>query len=583
MTALPPNLAKWGSPLSELAPELALALGPWLERLWLAIGPIPRPSALGEGQPDGFDGLLRRGSYERLLLTEWLLAGELPEEFDRRAVSGEHTFLAPRRVQQAGGRRVVALFNSGPRQLGTPRLAHLALMIVLARRAQEAAAEFAWSCVDGETLAVSEGGKKEVQRLLTQAAAFEPDEAKQAHWDRELGERHASEERWVIGAPGMRIAGAHHVDVLDVLEPGGRKLEVRVKPLDQARRGLELELPGDADCVRLLRNPFPEARAAPSAKTTPIGKDSGICFSADGRRLFAWRSKSEIVGFHVPASKSDAVGALRRFVVPDGTELIAVGMARKRGLAATLCGREVTIWNIDRRGEAGSHITRFMIGSNEWETPATAREGMRVPQLFWHWQYGYLIDAEGTLFCFSADGKFEPLDFGVSAHAARDGTLRYVTNERKFSSVSRDGKGKFDVSMVGAVPGEGTLEAHHGSSERGAGFGSFAARITAGEWAVYSALLSGEERLFPPAEAEVVGTALSKGRPGLLILEPDRRTVSFVGRHDAYSLPAAPEDVRSVSVCTARPLICCETADELLVYNLAQRELLLHIPVDRVS
>ncbi len=43
--------------------------------------------------PDGYDGIGRRGSYDRLLASEWLIHDELPDEFLRRVVSGEHAFL----------------------------------------------------------------------------------------------------------------------------------------------------------------------------------------------------------------------------------------------------------------------------------------------------------------------------------------------------------------------------------------------------------------------------------------------------------------------------------------------------------
>ena len=46
----------------------------------------------GDGEPDGYDGIASRGIYERLVTSEWLLADEEPDEFDRRAAMGEHTF-----------------------------------------------------------------------------------------------------------------------------------------------------------------------------------------------------------------------------------------------------------------------------------------------------------------------------------------------------------------------------------------------------------------------------------------------------------------------------------------------------------
>src|ERR1044072_224038 len=74
MTQLPPPLAPWASLLDLFPHELAVALGPWVQRLDRAIGPMRVPHGAGQGEPDGYDGLTRRGLYERLLVSEWLLA-----------------------------------------------------------------------------------------------------------------------------------------------------------------------------------------------------------------------------------------------------------------------------------------------------------------------------------------------------------------------------------------------------------------------------------------------------------------------------------------------------------------------------
>ena len=70
-----------------------MILGPWLQRLSLAMGPLRAERHLGSGNPDGVGGLSRRGTYERLLVSEWLFADELPDEFARRAAMQEHLFL----------------------------------------------------------------------------------------------------------------------------------------------------------------------------------------------------------------------------------------------------------------------------------------------------------------------------------------------------------------------------------------------------------------------------------------------------------------------------------------------------------
>jgi hypothetical protein len=82
---LPAELREWAKQLVLLEPELSLALGSMVRRLSAAIGSASGTPLDGEEEADGFSGLATRGPYERLLPSEWLLAEELPHEFQRRA------------------------------------------------------------------------------------------------------------------------------------------------------------------------------------------------------------------------------------------------------------------------------------------------------------------------------------------------------------------------------------------------------------------------------------------------------------------------------------------------------------------
>jgi hypothetical protein len=142
MTALPAALSPWSKQLSIFPPELSLAIGPLVQRIAAAIDPLHVEDLPGADDPDGFDGLTNRGSYDRLIVSDWLLADELPEEFERRAAMREHLFLKTARRERAHGLGSIVLFDCGPDQLGSPRLAHLALLIVLLRRAERARGNF---------------------------------------------------------------------------------------------------------------------------------------------------------------------------------------------------------------------------------------------------------------------------------------------------------------------------------------------------------------------------------------------------------------------------------------------------------
>src|SRR5262249_12855761 len=93
VTRLPPALAPWIAELASLTPEMSAIVGGWLGRLEQGLGTLFRRGLAASGEPTGYDGLSRRGVYERLLVSEWLLADEAPDEFVRRAVANEHLFV----------------------------------------------------------------------------------------------------------------------------------------------------------------------------------------------------------------------------------------------------------------------------------------------------------------------------------------------------------------------------------------------------------------------------------------------------------------------------------------------------------
>ena len=74
MIELPAALAPWAAELSLLSSDLALLLAPWVGRLALALGPMSEIRTSRSAEPDGYGGLSRRGSYERLITAEWALA-----------------------------------------------------------------------------------------------------------------------------------------------------------------------------------------------------------------------------------------------------------------------------------------------------------------------------------------------------------------------------------------------------------------------------------------------------------------------------------------------------------------------------
>jgi hypothetical protein len=234
MITLPRQLQAWQQQLSLFPQDMALVIGELAARVALVLGAREEvPTA--QGTPDGIGGLSRRGTYDRLLATEWLIQQEVPEEFMRRVVSGEHTFLERAYSQDSAIRNSLVLFDSGPEQLGAPRVVQIAVLIALAQRAQAVGARFRWGVLQDPAAAshdsLTQANIREFLRLrstdLVSQADFE-------RWSYELGAEPLSE-LWLVGAQSLAEEAlnrkANRVEIEEELEIGeGTKVSVGCYP-----------------------------------------------------------------------------------------------------------------------------------------------------------------------------------------------------------------------------------------------------------------------------------------------------------------------------------------------------------------
>ena len=244
-----------------------------VQRLAGAIQPLHLDDIAGADDPDGFDGLLNRGSYDRLISSDWLLADEVPEEFNRRAAMHEHLFLKIARREPAHGIGSLALFDSGPDQIGSPRLAHLAVLVVLLRRAELARANFAWGILQNPEMALLNGSSESEIVELLRARSYMATTANHVEaWLHRTVELNSPEEIWLVGGRELeRIPTTPLVSrilVEDVLDLAVRRVSVQVHSLKSRPRGVNLDLPENGACARLLRDPYLLAAATPQKSPT---------------------------------------------------------------------------------------------------------------------------------------------------------------------------------------------------------------------------------------------------------------------------------------------------------------------------
>jgi hypothetical protein len=583
---LPRALAHWAPHLGIFPRDLAVSLGPVLHRLSFAVGPLQVKRHQADGEPDGYDGLTRRGSYERLLTSEWLLAEEAPEEFVRRAAVGEHLFLHQARPVPAASRVSAAVFDAGPDQLGSPRIAQLAALIVLSRRAEAAGVRFAWGILQEPDAPlfekVTETG---IQRLLQARTPHEATDAQVGAWHKRLLGWREADDIWFVGPqrlsslPGTR--GASVLQVWDVLDPEARRVAVRV------RRGVSgnvpsptvtLELPDHAACARLLRDPFSAAAAAPDRLEAPLVPASELHFAANGSKLFARAAGGGVVAFPVPNSPRSPAGAPRLYDPWPGQPPAAVGLAQGQVILATGLpdGGAALVYASRKRGGGGTPG----VPCSPVDAPfRTGGAGAPLQPLFQVGIHTYLLDAEGTLFRVW-DGDLLRLASRVSAAA-------YVAGHLAFVEAAAAGSPARLTAALGGSGAPRTIRILEEAEEGAPAFFGFGGHLghpehglvavaqQGGAWEIY-----GRNRawLVPFEGTRVVGVARNRERheTGLLLLEGDGRALLLASLGGTRRLPAASAEIRHAAACAGAPWIAWVTVHgELTVYSLDHDAVLL--------
>ena len=346
--SLPRPLEPWRPWLALLGPDLAEPVGQLLLQLHPLVGRMRAAAPSPEATLAGVGSIVQRGSYERLLISEWAYADAAPDEFIRRAAGNELLFMGPEPIRQRRSLRSIALFDAGPAQLGEPRLAQLALFILLARRADDAGAQFEWGVLQQPGTLHSDSGQRAIRALFEARTLLRVDSADIAAWARWSAEHDPADdaEYWQLGAAGAPQLARARAQV--TIEPS--LLEDRLDlVLHQQRtvRKLALALPDPDTGVRLLRHPF--GSAAPAPLRSRIGTATQLRpsalqpprFGATGPYVAAARLGGGIVTYHVPSS-SAAAPARPRAQADDGKgSLLGVAVLKKNCGTVTARGDKI--------------------------------------------------------------------------------------------------------------------------------------------------------------------------------------------------------------------------------------------------
>lgn len=339
-SGLPPTLIRWAEALAPVDPALAIALGPLLHGLDELVGRMDARNG-DSGELDGFDGTTPRGDPERLLLSEWALAEEVPLEFLRRAAENELVYLRRSYRSTRTRGRVVVACDVGPDQLGPGRLVQLAALIVLVQRARNSGSE-----VEVRILQSGESLTGDLAEILPRWLRARSGDRTTSEACAAVAADLAAEDRlWLlVASPSVAPEGHRRVLTSRVSNwaPAGAA-EVSIRVGDSSAR---LPMPPGSAAVAALRGEGLLARrSATSVGRVPSAGRGALFASADTRLL--WRGEAEDVVHSYRVGPGEGRPSVKTHRV-NGTVLAGAFLGRRLVLAVT-DGSRVRIRVIGKR------------------------------------------------------------------------------------------------------------------------------------------------------------------------------------------------------------------------------------------
>ncbi|ALN79979.1 hypothetical protein [Lysobacter antibioticus] len=603
---VPEALKPWRPWLDWFDAEIVDLLGELLLRLHPMLGAFRMRAQRGVAEPEGIDDLRRRGHYERLLLSEWALADEVPEEFDRRAAGGEHLFLSPKLVAREADALTVAVFDTGPSQLGAPRLVHVAMWILLAERAQAAKARFAWGVL-GAPGALHPADSPERLKQLLQARSLAPGGAAAAsegnaqvardeherEWRRLLDEADPSPgERWSIGAHAAGYGLGHRVDVSRAAE---QQLAVTIASR-QARRELRLTLPSPERSSALLRGEF-ERVAVARLSGVQTGAHGGGKLSLKQPPLIAWGARHIAVPlagenaahvYRLPSSEATGLQPPKTTRWGKGKSLLAATLTERHFAGVIPQAQWLEGWQLEGMGRLplpppgdldvttgkarlqpcvwfnrGAFYRRLLLLSSQRKLLSWTRHASESTT--------YEIVAEQVLAIARADAERMVYLRQDEGHLHLHATHRSQVLER--------------VAFLGPVNAAFLSGTCFADRWRG---GYCVEQIVGGHggerssiWRVFARIADrppSEYEIVLPGDWKVVGLSQPDGDDiGLIALRPDRKALLRIGAQERSVLYESPSPISTVSVAVDADLIALvDLQGRLVVLRDGARKMLVY-------
>ncbi|UXM95094.1 hypothetical protein N5853_00045 [Bartonella sp. HY329] len=360
-------LAEWQHWLKWFLGDLQGDIGQMLHHLHPLLT-APRPSDNGGLlTTPGLETVLRRGNYANLLLSEWMLADSFPDEFLRRAAQHEHLFFAPPPLEDDGGKRVLALFDVGIMQLGLPRVAHIALLMLLSRRAQLLKGEFYWGIVQNEPQWHEFTNVNHLRQMLDVRQVTLITAEQLDKWRNFVEEGDKGDECWFISSQkfhdqGKSLFASHRLSIDETFK--GTSLEVILHQNGRSAIEIALPLPDEKQCKRLLSAKFVKKDTQGKKQTNSLLDNSSLLWpliiSPNGKKVLL-RTNGDNDRCLIEVDIDDLRPKIRKWSLPVGAKIIAAGYSFDGDISLLLkVDQDYQLWakdNTPLRGNIQTNIS----------------------------------------------------------------------------------------------------------------------------------------------------------------------------------------------------------------------------------
>ncbi|NHZ65591.1 hypothetical protein [Massilia genomosp. 1] len=585
---LAPQLAPWRAWLALLAPGLVEPLGQMLLHLQPLVGAMRGPGAGGESTPVGAGSIARRGPCNRLLISERAVADAAPDELPRRA--GELLLSAPEPGVPHGARLCVALFDTGPAQLGEPRLVRMALFILPAQRAQQAGADCRWGVLQDPC--ALRGGPGSLRAWLDARTVTCIGPAHINEWNAALAALGDAVEVWQIGARAL---------------PDSPALQVTITH-QQRSRTLTLALPAAHAGADLLRKPFARAAAPHGRRRGADGMSltEAPRFGLQGDWIVAFMQQDGATLHHLPGDPSRARHKPRRlYDKPDQVRLGAILIDRA---LAEVESRDGTLLFARFPGKLfGPLRTAPLPPPAQFALPEPGH-GL-LPTFFlsdqapgWAGTRVFMLDRAGQLGCWKVTGqdpdasvRFDQVADNVVAAAQRPDMLVYARSVGHFTTIHViDEADKFPTAVADFPCAARRVlfgMAQQGTQRRAHRGWMLAIETSERHWLlVADCAMPGATPIALDVTdgAMVVGVTRSGPRkdaaPALLVLCADRCTVELRSAGATVAVLHSEASIAQLAFDNASSPLCWVTdQQELFARALHGDDIVPHVPVAGVT